>query len=140
LEVVQREVTLSANLIRYSLSRSASPRRNGVRVSRRNAEVSEVALLAGLVGVCSPLGSWASQLAEVDIPATRDSEAGCLEVLLVRKEEEDGAGLARVGDGNVEVEDGAGVTVDLAVVRGSVGLVRVLRVDGNDEVGELVVA
>lgn len=116
LEVVERKVTPSTDLIRDPLSRSASARRNRIRVSRRNAEAAKVALLAGLVGVRSALGRWARQLAEVDVAATRDGEAGCLEVLLGGEEEDDAAGLARVGGWDVEVEDGARVAVDLAVV------------------------
>lgn len=61
-----------------------------------------------------------------------ESEVGRLEVALLREEEDEAASLALVGLRNVEVVHRASGPVDLPVVGCTVGLVCVLRRDGND--------
>ena len=139
LEVVERVITRAAHLVRDSLSSSTIARDNGVGVARRDAHTAEVALLAGYVGPASRLHGRAAELGEAAGSAARCGVAGGLEILLLGEEEDDGALLARVGGGDVEVEDGAGRFVNLAVVRGTIGLIGRSGIDRDDQVRVLIV-
>jgi len=72
--------------------------------------------LSRLVGPGSLLAGRRRQHADHALAGARDGVAGCLEILLFGEQEYNRAGLARVGRWDVEVEDGADVAVDFAVV------------------------
>ena len=138
LEVVKRKVSVAADLIADSLTSSAVIRGDHVRVARGDSHRSEVRLLTRLVGVGGLLASGALKLGEVNLTRARKGERRGLEVLLLGEQEDNGAGLAGIGSGYIEVEDRAGVTVDLTIVGSTEGLGGLLRVDRNDQVGILV--
>jgi len=140
LEVLERKVAASAHLVRYSLSSGTITGRNNVLVARRDAVASKVRLLSGRVGPAGLRVCVAGELREAALAGAGDGVRGRVEVFLLREEEDEAACLARVGLRDVEVEDGAGVRVDFAVVGRAGGLVGGGGVDGDDEVGVLVVA
>jgi hypothetical protein len=75
LEVVESKVTRATDRIRRGLARRARVRVDGVRVTRRNAHVTEIARLGGLVVVCALLGSRRSQSGEANIAMAGNSVA-----------------------------------------------------------------
>lgn len=56
---------------------------------------------------------------------------------MLREEEDEGAGLASVCVGDVEVEEGRDGWRDLAIVGCTESSIRLARVHGDNEVGEL---
>jgi hypothetical protein len=140
LEVLERKVALTTHLVTHRLACSTITRGNSVRATRGNAEAPKLRRLGRLIGIACLLVCSACELRKVDLACARDGERRRLEVLLLGEEEDDGASLASVRSGDVEVEDGAGVRVDFAVVGSSWGRVGGGRVYGDDEVGVLIVA
>lgn len=114
---------------------------DNVAVSRGNAADCVKSALDSRGGsVGNAQGSRGSELVEGDTAGTRQAEVRGGELGLVGEEEDDGALLASVAGGDVEVEDGAVAGADVSIVLGSVaGAGRVL-VDGDDGVRSLVSA
>lgn len=138
LEVVQVGVTSSRNLKADALASGAVKGGNVVAVAGRDSHDAVVSLLGGLVVVGGATGSGVLELGKVELAVALEGEARGLEVLLLGEEEDEAALLAGVAAGNVKVENGRDVAVDVAKVRGALGGVRVGLVDGDDQVRELV--
>lgn len=93
---------------------------------------------AGSVG--NAQGSRGSELVELDTAGTRQGEVRGGELGLVGEEEDDGALLASVAGGDVEVEDSAVAGAQVGIVLSSVRSARRVLVDGDDGVRSLVSA
>jgi hypothetical protein len=103
--VVEGEVSVAADLVTDSLASSTVTRSDHVGVTRGDGHRSKVRLLAGLVGIGGLLAGRTLELGEIDLAGARDCVRRGLEVLLLGEEEDDGACLARVGSGDIKVED-----------------------------------
>jgi hypothetical protein len=140
LEVIHGEVSAAADHVADGLASLAVTGLDGVCVTRAHLHGGNVFGLGGHVVVGSLFVGVALELADGALAVARHGVVRGFEVLLLGKHEHGGALLASHGGGDVKVEDGAGVAIDLAVVGCAVRLVRVLGVNRNDQVRVFVVA
>lgn len=107
LEIAEVQAASGRNLERDALAGAASVADDSVVIAscdRRNGDID--ASRGGSVGVSSVHGCRAGKLLEVKTTGTGDGVRRGNEILLLRKEEDNGAGLASIARWNVEVEDG----------------------------------
>lgn len=141
LEVVELGATGARDLVTDALASGAHARDDGVAVAGHQAgDAAAGAAGLGGVGVGGAGVGWARQDGDLEATLVVEGVAGCLEVGLLGEEEDEGAGLAGVGGGEVEVQDGGGVGGDGAVVGGAGGGVGGLGGDGDHQVRVLVLA
>lgn len=139
LEVVEAGSRDRADSVRDSLASGAREAGNNGGGTRGDSEVAEVSLDAALSGVGGRVGGHGGQLREVNLAVAGEAEGRGLELVLLG-EEEDKRASASVGLGDVEVEDGADVGGDGAVVGCAERLVRRRGGDRDDQVRVLVLA
>lgn len=142
--VVLKEVEVGRagvlHLVSDGLASRALEGRDEVRVAGGHGEVTEVLLDVRAVVVVGRTLGGGVKLSEVDLAIAAERVRRSLEILQVREEENEAAGLAGVRVGNVEVEDRRHSVGDGSVERGARRLVRGRRVNGDDQVGILIVA
>lgn len=107
-------------------------------MARRHRRGSEILPLARLVVERRALRGGLAELGKVQCSRAREGEGRGCEVLLLREEEHQAAGLALVAAGDVKVEDGGDAAGDFAEEGCARGVVGLGLVHGDDEMGELV--
>jgi hypothetical protein len=140
LEVVDGEVTAAANLVAHSLASFAIARLDGVGVAGAELHGSKIPSLSRSVAPSSLCVGIALELADGAFSLTRDCVVGGLKVRFLGQHEHGRASLTGVRGRDIEVEDGADVGADRAVVRGAISLVGVLGVNGYNQMRVLVIA
>jgi hypothetical protein len=140
LEEIHGQVSAAADHVADGLACLTVTGLDGVCVTRAHLHGGNVARLGGHVVVGSLFVGVALELADGALAVARHGVVRGFEILLLGKHEHGGALLASHGGGDVKVEDGAGVAIDLAVVGCAVRLVRGLGVNGHDQVRVFVVA
>jgi len=93
---------------------------------------------SGSVGVGGRLVSNTVQDGDSETALIVEGVAGGLKLVKLGEEEDSGAGLSSVRSRDIEVEDGRNLRVKSAVVLGTVGLVRIVGINGDDQVRVLV--
>jgi hypothetical protein len=137
LEVVEAGSRNRVDLVRDSLAGGAREACNNGGGTRGDSEAAEVSLDAAFGGVGGLVGGHGAQLLEVNLAVAGEAEGGGLELVLLG-EEEDKRASASVGLGDIEVEDGADVGGDGAVVLCAESLVRRRGGDRDDQMRVLV--
>jgi len=140
LEELHAQSTRAHKLKRSPSTRGALMARHDVRMAglkaRDGPDATDGSFGHGVVG--GLLRRRRRQLVDGDPAPTVERVRRSLQRRLLGEEEDERAGLAGVRGGQIEVEDGAFLWGDGAVVLRAVGLVGLGRVDGYDEVREFV--
>jgi len=139
LKVLQLRVTSGVHPDPDRLASRARVRRDSVRIAGNELEVVEVLVDLRHGFVRGVLGSRCLQDSELEGAVAAELVVGRLHRALGWQEELEGAGLAGVGGGDVEVEDGGLGAGGEAVEAVAEGFILVLLVDVDDEVGEFEV-
>lgn len=140
LEVLKAQATVGTKLVALRGACSTVTRGDHVAVAGHWREVAGVLFGLGARVVRRALLGSRAEVVDRDGAFPVEGEVGRLEVALLGEEEDEAASLALIGLRNIEVVHRASGPIDLPVVRCTVGLIWVLRRDGNDQVRVLIVA
>jgi len=140
LEEVQAQTILRRELNGLSGTSLAISGGDNIAVARLQCDVTKVLLDSWSIAPRSLLARGTAELCAAETAGATESVIGRLKILLLREEEDDGTLLSVVLLRDVEVEDCAHSRVDLTVVTGTVGLIRVLGGNGYNQVRGLISA